>query len=132
MPSQQKRQLQLESEQQCRRRRHHPSCSFQRLLRVLAERTRIAYNILDKFFPFVPSFSDLVFDVPVDHWFEIIQTEVFQAGFDPLNAHSTGKGCIDILGFRCDQPLFFRWLETQGTHIMQTVSQFDENDTNIG
>ena len=48
-----------------------------------------------------------------------------------MNTHSTGQGCMNIQGLPGNELLLFWDLKTEGSHIVQSVGQFDENHPDI-
>ena len=61
----------------------------------------------------------------------VLKGQVFQLLLDGINTEAVRQGRIDIQRFPGNGLTACFRLETQGAHVMQTVRQLDQNDTDI-
>ena len=48
-----------------------------------------------------------------------------------MHAQPVGNGCVDFQGFLGNPPAFLAGQHFEGTHVVQTVSQFDQNHADV-
>ena len=59
------------------------------------------------------------------------EREIFEFRLDLIEAQSIGQRSIEVVGLRSDLHLLVGAHRTQGTHVVHTIGQFDEQSTNI-
>ncbi len=74
---------------------------------------------------------DFRLDLFVDLGFQIIEAEILQARFHPVDAHPAGQRCIDVQRLLGNAPLFFRGLKSQRPHVVEPVGQFDQDHADV-
>jgi len=65
------------------------------------------------------------------HRVERVETEVFELHAHVVHAQTHGDGGVDIEGFTGDTPALVDLKHTQGTHVMQSIGQLHQDDTNV-
>ena len=61
----------------------------------------------------------------------VLETQVLEFRLDRVQTQTVGQRCVDIERLTGNLILFVGWLRLQGTHIMQTVGNLDEDHTDI-
>ncbi len=89
------------------------------------------FNLSDIAFPLFLLATDLFGEFLVGLGFKVAKTEVFQFTFEPADTESVGKRRINIESFPGDAFLLFNRLVRQGPHIVDPVSQLDQNNADI-
>ena len=89
------------------------------------------YNTLNKLLTFCFTQCNLFHQIIIDIRLQIFQRQVIQFYLDLGNTKTLRNRCIDVHGLSGFFLLLFRAHILQRTHIMQTVRQLDNNDTDI-
>ena len=71
------------------------------------------------------------FDVGIFFRMLVLETEIFQLSLDLVQTQAIGDRRINIESFTGNLVLLVRKHGTKGAHVVQTVSNLDEDDTNI-
>ena len=76
-------------------------------------------------------FLNVLLHLRVADGVKVLQTEIFQLLLDLLHTEPVCKRSINLHGFQRGQTLFFLRLCVQRAHIVQAVTELDEDDTHV-
>ena len=88
-------------------------------------------NVRNECFTFNTFLFNLCSQIKIGFGIQILKAQILHFRFDLGNTQTMCQRRIDIHGFLCFFPLFFRRHIVQCPHVMQTVGQFDQNNTDI-
>ena len=109
----------------------HPAVNLGLYACIFNMLAHFVYNILDVSFPFALTDSNFIHQIVIHFRLQIFQRQIIQFHFYLGNAQSLGNRCINIQRFPGYPLLLLPWHMLKCPHIVQPVSQFNENDPDI-
>ena len=88
-------------------------------------------EVLEQNVTFLLRVLELVDDFLVFFWMFILETEVLQLAFDSVKSQSVSDGSIDIQRLSRNFVLLVLWLRPKCPHIVETVCNLDDDNTNV-
>ena len=88
-------------------------------------------NLFDQLFSLATFFLHHMRNLVEFDFIQITEGQILQFPLDAGNPETVGEWCIDLHGLTRNALLLILAQMLEGTHIMQAVCQFDQNDTDI-
>ena len=88
-------------------------------------------NLVHKFLTLTTFFLHHVRNLVEFHLIKVTEGHVFQFPFDTTNTQTVGQRSIDFHSFARNALLLILTKMLKGTHIVQTIGQFNQDDTDI-
>ncbi len=82
-------------------------------------------------FPFLLSLTNSLLEKLIILRMESFENMIFKFGFEFIHTQTMGKRCVNIPGFQSNSPLSCIRHMFKRPHIMKTVSQFNQQHSNI-
>jgi len=89
------------------------------------------FDLVDDFLAVAPGALDCLVDARRTHRVHGLEAEVFEFDTNGVHAQPVGDGRVDFQGFLGDAPAFFAGQHFQCPHVVQPVSQLDQDHTDI-
>ena len=89
------------------------------------------FEFLDVVLALFALHGHLVGDFLVDFGFEVFEAQIFQFPANAGKTEAVGQRGVDLESLAGDSPLSARGDVLQGSHVVQTIGKFDQNDPDV-